>query len=349
MARTALISAISLLLLCLSLFGCERNTAENSLQTYNERLANVLDVSPSQEPETDIPAFPDTRELLQPNDDIRIGLLDAYELRKCGLFNLIAERNSILGKVRDRTRQFHYELLLMDGLEHCIDTLPLGSALLPELRQSHQLKRRQLPIYLWNMFTTGEEWQRQLNIHYKTFPLDSFPGFVENLEALHYLKSIHQTIQAGETVTPKQADRLLFHQKQIHTFRYFGQLFYSIARTRDWLAATVKLLESSESRIICGANRNQQTAEYLKNVFFRFFITDIQPYLAELDSQYRQIQPSLLVLLQPPTKLTESFSAYYQNFITGALYNSFKQVTMDHVDFWQRTFDRCSFRLGTLR
>ncbi|QSA19926.1 DUF3080 family protein, partial [Vibrio furnissii] len=31
------------------------------------------------------------------------------ELRKCALFSLIAERNSVLGKVQDEFRRFDYE------------------------------------------------------------------------------------------------------------------------------------------------------------------------------------------------------------------------------------------------
>ncbi|MCW8329779.1 DUF3080 domain-containing protein [Photobacterium sp. SDRW27] len=346
MAKSDLFHFLTLLLLFLLVQGCDRNSAEASLQNYNKRLAKVLDVSPSPKPDTDIPVFAAPRDLILPISDIRIGLLDAYELRKCGLFQLIAERNSILGKVRDRTRQFHYELLFMDGLEHCIDTLPIDSGLLPDLKQFHQLKRQQLSVYFWNMLTAGEEWRKQLAIYYRTFSLNNFPGLIENQEAIHYLQTIHHMIQAQETVPPKQAERLLFHQQQIHPYRYFGQLVYSMARTRDWLEATIKLLEANEHNIHCGPNRNQQKAEFLSNVFFRFFVTDIQPYLADLDSQYRQIQKPLQEVLQPPSVISDEFSVYYQNYVAGELFDSFRQATLAHVEFWQRTFERCGIKLG---
>jgi len=346
MVKTYLFNSLILVLQCFLLIGCDRNTAESSLQSYNERIANVLGVSPSKDPMTEIPVFPGIRELVLPIEDIRIGLLDAFELRKCGVFHLIAERNSTLGKVQDKTHQFRYELLLMDGLEHCIDTLPLNSELLPNIKQFHQLKRQHLPLYLWNMLTTGEEWRRQFNLHYRPFPLDRFPGEIESQEAMRYLQFIHRMIKAQETVPPNQAERLLFHQQQIHAFRYFGQLVYSIARTRDWLESTIRLLEANESTILCGPNRNQQKAVYLSNVFNRFFIAKIQPYLVELDSQYRQIQTPLQALLQPPSEISSDFSAYYQSYIAGDLYDSFRQTTMNHVKFWQRTFKRCGMKVG---
>ncbi len=187
----------------LALTGCENNSAEDSLKTYNERLANVLDVSPSQVPDTDIPQLANIRELALPIEDIRIGLLDAYELRKCGLFQLIAERNSVLGKVQDKTHRFRYELLFMDGLENCLETLPKDADILPDIKQLHQLKQQQLPIYLWNMLTTGEEWRKQFRIYRRVFTLENFPGFVENQEAMRYLLAIHTALMNGETVPPK--------------------------------------------------------------------------------------------------------------------------------------------------
>lgn len=331
----------------LTLAGCEFTTAEDSLETYNERLANVLEVSPSKKPDTDIPQLADIRDLLLPVEDIRIGLLDAYELRKCGLFHLIAERNSILGKVQDKTHRFRYELLFMDGLEHCLATLPQDAEILPELKQLHQLKQQQLPVYLWNMLTTGEEWRKQLRIYHKPFGLTEYPGFAANHDAMRYLLYIHNTLQDGATVPPKQAERLLDYQQQIYTHRYFGQLVYSLARSRDWLNASTHLLESNEANIICGANRNQQKAVYLSNVFHRFFVGDIQPYLAELDSQYSQIQPPLKVILQPPSAVSSHFNAYYQSYIAGELHASFRDAILKHVEFWQRTFKRCQLKLGT--
>ncbi|WP_064604763.1 DUF3080 domain-containing protein [Photobacterium sp. J15] len=330
----------------LTLPGCERNTAEESFETYHSRLANVLDVSPSPAPETQIIQLADIRDLLIPIEDIRMGLLDAYELRKCGLFHLIAERNSVLGKVQDRTHQLRYELLFMGGLEHCIDTLPQDSELQPELVNFRQLKRKQLPVYFWNMLTSGKEWRQQLRITSLPFALNNFPGKAENQEAIRYLDFVYQAIQGNQTVQQKQAERLLFHQEQIHTHRYFGQLVYSITRSKDWLNTTTRLLEENESTVICGKNRNQQKAEYLNNVFYRFFVTEIQPYLAELDSQFNEIREPLQTILQPPNSATEQYTSYYNHYVAGELHNSFREATMAHVQFWQRTFKRCQIKIG---
>ena len=92
-----------------SVIGCKKNTTDTLLNTYQQRLTNILDVEADTIPPLDIPSYPRTHVLKQPIADITIGLLNAYELRQCGLFQLIAERNSILGKVQDKTRRLDYE------------------------------------------------------------------------------------------------------------------------------------------------------------------------------------------------------------------------------------------------
>ncbi|KHT63265.1 hypothetical protein RJ45_12685 [Photobacterium gaetbulicola] len=336
-----------LLLLLLVMTGCEPNTATRSFNTYNERLANVLDTSPVMVEETDLVAFPEPRELLLPIEDIRIDLLDAYELRKCGLFNLIAERNSILGKVQDKTRQLRYELILLSGLNHCQQVLPHDSEVLPMLEGFKQQKQAQLASHLWNMLTTEKEWRQQLTIYHQPFELGLFYGFDESLNAFSHLTFIKKNILQGTSIEEKQADRLIKLQEQLHTHHYFGQLVYSIHLATLWLEAITDMLEQYEQRLICGANRNQQKAEYLTNVFNKFFASELQAYLAELDSQYRQISPALTALLTPVLARSSATTPYVEQYLNGRLHNRFRQATRQHVGFWQRTFKRCNIKVGT--
>ncbi|CAG19897.1 DUF3080 domain-containing protein [Photobacterium profundum] len=334
------------------LTGCERNSTELAFQSYHDRLASVLDVDTKPPPTTSMIPFPDVRELTLPNPDVRISLLNAYELRKCDLFHLIAERNSILGKVQDRTHQLQYELLLINGLNRCIaifdnqSILDNNSALHTELVLLETLKQQQLPHHLWNMVVGGKEWRQQFSPVSVTFELNHFPGFVESQEAFRNIAGITTNILTKIPTSKQSIDALLYHQEQIHLFRYYGQLFYSMTRARDWLLATTALLEAQENTISCGLNRNQQKATYLRNVFFKFFAEPIQPYLAELDSQYQQLQPDLITafsIISPPL---DAFTPYHRTYIEGQLHASFRAATLKHVKFWQRTFKRCGIKLG---
>ncbi|MGR5141132.1 DUF3080 domain-containing protein [Photobacterium sp. DNB23_23_1] len=335
-------------LLILVLVGCEPNTTIRSFETYTTRLANVLDTSPVtiNINGSDLNAFPEPRELLLPIEDIRIDLLDAYELRKCGLFHLIAERNSILGKVQDKTRQLRYELILLSGLNHCQKVLPENSDVLPLLEGFKLQKQTQISNYLWNMLTTEKEWRQQLTIHRSPFEHDAFYGFDESMSAFNYLTFIQQHIRADTSIEEKQADRLIHHQEQLHTHHYFGQLMYSMHLSTLWLEAITGMLEQNETTLICGPNRNQQKAEYMSNVFYTFFINEIQPYLAELDSQYRQISPALIKLLSPAPSESSTLTLYYEQYLGSSLHEHFRLATLQHVEFWKRTFKRCNIKIG---
>lgn len=356
--RKILLTGVFTIISAAWLYGCERNTAINGFETYHQRLAKVLDTDPLAPSLTDPLAFPATRSLFIPVEEIRVDLLDAYELRKCGLFHLIAERNSILGKVQDKTRQLRYELLLLNGLQHCLDTLPQDNDLLPMLTRYSSQKRAQLPLHTWNMLTTGEEWRQQFTAYPHPFPLGTFYGFDEALAAFTFVQSIlsqnninkNELALESSKLAAKQADTLLTHQKQIHPYHYVAQLEYSLQFATEWLDTSTRLLEQNENRIICGPNRNQQKAEYLQNVFYKFFVADIQPYLAELDSQYRQIQPVLATLLTKPGApepgANTVLARYRQYYVDGELHAAFRAATLNHVKFWQRTFKRCNMKIG---
>lgn len=101
------------------LSGClENDKARAQFENYQSRLASVLDTEPLPLKAPSYIELPRKRDLALPVEDVRMGLLDAYELRACGLFQLIADRNSILGKVQDGFRQLQYEITLLSTLEN---------------------------------------------------------------------------------------------------------------------------------------------------------------------------------------------------------------------------------------
>ncbi|WP_152557143.1 DUF3080 family protein, partial [Photobacterium sanctipauli] len=186
----------------------------------------------------------------------------------------------------------------------------------------------------------------QLTLFHQPFSLNEFYGFNESLNAFKYLLYLSSQINDQQSVPDKQAERVLYHQEQIHPHHYFGQLIYSISLSSQWLDAITTMLESQEQRIICGEGRNQQTAQYLTNVFYKFFATDLQSYLAELDSQYLEIQPILSQLLLQHSLKTPEMTPYINYYLMGEMHEDFRRATLAHVQFWQRVFKRCNIKVG---
>ncbi|WP_087852417.1 DUF3080 domain-containing protein [Photobacterium andalusiense] len=349
---------IPLLVLCcvLLLIGCKENTTEALLDTYQQRLANVLKITPAETPRLNLAALPAVRSLKQPVADIRIGLLNAYELRQCGLFQLIAERNSILGKVQDQIRQLHYELLFLKQLDHCLNVIDNSDPLHPQLMDIYHQKQQQLPRVIWNMAFTSQEWRQQFTLGHQVLELQQFSGYIENLAAFDYLATLTTTItatnmsQAFTTLTTNNIDLLLYHQQQIHNTQYLGQLFYSMAQITAELNTITAQLTQHENNVICGKNINQQQAQYLRNVFYKYYVTDIQPYLSTLQSQYQQLQPYLhhfyTKLVKDHIQPSSAMTLYAEDYFEGQLQHQFQQATLNHVHYWQRLFERCQFKVG---
>ena len=344
-----------LVMLCLfAVTGCKENPTEALLDTYQQRLTNILDVEPDTIPPLDIPSYPQTHALKQPIADITIGLLNAYELRQCGLFQLIAERNSVLGKVQDKTRRLRYELLFLKQLEYCLNVLDSTDPLQHQLKDIYHQKQQQLPQVIWNMVFTGQEWQQQFTLGHQLLSPQQFGGYIENLAAFDYLETLTTTIISRHIfqypLTTNNIELLLYHQQQIHNTQYIGQLFYSIARITTIMNIITNQLTTHEQTVMCGKNINQQQAQYLRNVFYKYYANDIQPYLSKLDSQYQQLQPHLnnlyttLVQQQIPPSTTMNLYARY--YFQGELLRQFHQATHDHVHYWQRLFKRCQFKIG---
>lgn len=349
---------ILFLVLCyvLLLTGCKENTTEVLLDTYQQRLANVLKITPAETSRLNLPALPAARSLKQPVADIRIGLLNAYKLRQCGLFQLIAERNSILGKVQDQTRQLRYELLFLKQLNHCLNVIDSSDPLQSQLSDIYHQKQQQLPRVIWNMAFTSQEWRQQFTLGHQVLEQQQFSGYIENLAAFDYLATLTTAVTSTNmspalaTLTTKNIDLLLFHQQQIHNKHYIGQLFYSMAHITAVLNSITTQLNQHEKTVLCGKNINNQQALYLRNVFYKYYVTDIQPYLSTLKSQYQQLQPYLhrfyttLVKyhIQPPSAMT----LYADDYFDGDLQHQFQQAILDHVAYWQRLFERCQFKVG---
>ncbi len=337
-------ASIPLLFFVFILAGCRETHTEDILDTYHERLTNVLDIHHQPLPISDFIHLPDTRTLLVPIEDIRISLLNAYELRSCGLFQLVAERNSVLGKIQDPTRQLKYEILFINGLKRCLATPELPIKLTEQLTDILTTKHTQLTDRLHNMLLTDKEWRQQFSIYPIAFDHNQFHGFIENIQAIQLVSLIHESADKKQPFDELWAENLTQSQEAIHPYRYFGQLFYSMVRMTDALNQITSVLSTEQHRIQCGKNRNQQQARYLGNVFYRYFIHELQPYLAKLDTQYQEVQPSLMTVFNQ-ARHQDHFTPYYRFYIAGDLHEAYRQAIYSHQQFWLQLFQRCEMNI----
>ncbi|USH03943.1 DUF3080 domain-containing protein [Grimontia kaedaensis] len=330
-----MVNRIAVIIIALFLLsGClEPDKARAQFENYQTRLANVVNTEPLPLEESDYIELPRKRDLKLPVGDVRMGLLDAYELRECGLFQLIADRNSILGKVQDAFRQLNYEVSLLNTLELCLADVE-SDALREQLLNAQKQKQQQLSTVYWNTLVSSDAWRQQLTPASVSLiaPDKPFP----HSEALLAINAYANLYERGTDIVSLQ--------EPIEKQRYLGSVFHSMDESTRWLNTITKQLYRDDLLVICGANRDPTRLNYLRNVFDKFFIGEVQPYLSKINGLYLDAQPALETLHRQLPE-NDVFLSYNDAYFAGSHYQSFQKAVKDHVGYWQQLFQRCNVQL----
>lgn len=323
-------------LLTLLLMGCDgsQSNIEHDFADYIQRVANVQGADMVPLPMEQTQRLPDKRDIQIPLEPLTIGLLDSYELRKCDLFSLIAQRNSVLGKVQDQFRAFDYQVALLQGLERCRNEAGLSAKLRQQLTAIIIVKQHELPAHWYNLLYTSDAMRSQLSSHQWLQANAEREPVHEALSALHIINNAirqqqwHHTLPA---ITPYQE----VLEKQV----LLGHLKFSLDNLTHWLSAATNQLQRHDAQILCGANRDQTKLNYLRNVFQSSYADKLQPYLADMDSLYLQIEPNL-DLFRPLEQGEYAFDIQRSH-------QAFRLAIKHHQQYWQALFDRCAIKVGT--
>ncbi len=291
--ETYFIQRIGLLISTFLVFGCDQrsNNPEAHFKDYIARISAVQESEKLTIPSTIYHQVPAKRELQFALPTIQLGLLEGYELRKCGLFHLIAERNSILGKVQDDFRLMEFQIKLLSGLTHCIQSNAISEDLKAKLIRIQLDKQQQLPFRLYNLIYASQSMQKQLSA---TQWLDS-----SSLTATNSIKHAMETIKGYQsylTINSTNLASLSNHQEPIEKQLVLGPLLFSLLNSAQLLETATAQLKRYDHKVICGKNRNQTRFRHLINVFQISFTKRIQPYLVSLDRIYQTLQPELVIL-----------------------------------------------------
>ncbi len=133
---SSLLVRLTPLCLTMVLTGCFDDGPQNYFDDYQTKIANVQDADEIQE-DWELESLPRKQTFIEV-PSLSIGLIDSYQLRQCGLFNLIAERNSILGKIADEFRNYDYQVALLEGVGKCLSNNELDPEIVELLREIEQ-------------------------------------------------------------------------------------------------------------------------------------------------------------------------------------------------------------------
>ena len=324
-----LVKHSTLFCLTVMLAGCFSDGPGDLFDDYQTKVARVQDAKELND-DWEFENLPRKRELFLDVPSLSIGLIDSYQLRQCGLFNLIAERNSVLGKVADEFRNYDYQVALLEGVGKCLSNNELDPEIIKLLREIEQQKLAQFPLHQWNLIYASEAMQSQMRGS-QWLRADIGDQVRQTGDALEHInQALNVPLVSGKTTEV---------QEVLEKSSTLGDLYYSLARASVELDTITEQLTTFDANIICGKQRDTTKFRYLNNVFEQQYIGKVQPYMAQLDGYYQQLAPQLAMFDAQP-----ELHSYY--FPIQDAHQAFRASTRRHVDYWQQLFKRCGRKVG---
>jgi hypothetical protein len=310
---------LSLLLLLITLIGLAFHYQQQpSLQTYIERLANVLDIAPLEINFSNNQLSSPLASFKQDVPRLSISILELGQLQHCDLGQLIAERNSTLGKLEESSRRFFYEVKLLKAIDECI-AITDSKTIRDKLIQYKQQKLQLLPEQFNNLILLSSEITK--SFHRDAKMLTSNESFTNTYTAIEKLLRVKQHVnsRAYNNIDLKLLDQQL---RQLETFPLVSQLKNTVHYHANNLPRVTSWLSASLSNNDFCAGSLYSKRQILINVMNQFFIEKIQRESTEILKALYLITPLLSQLytdnqsLNPlPPRLTDKFNLAFANHI----------------------------------
>jgi len=344
----------SLLLVLLS--ACSAETPESRLEDYAQRVANVIDYPVDLELDPSIPAYPRTRDRWLEVEELREGVVDVFDLRRCGLMELIGERNSSLGKLALPSQRLLYELRFLPPLRQCIDTLASQAVrdedeevLLKRLRQIEQIKREQLPRVLSNAIFNSSEMEIQFSRNHPPLSMAQASQITALAPALEQFEHLVTLSETTGWQLPQWSSDLEQHYATLYAQPFGAPWLKSLTLLSQTLDQTAAAIEARlDQRPICFNNRPNNRARIIQSVFTGWYAEQLQPLMSALHRSGTQWREGLEPLYTH-LPLTPSLQLYFDTTLSDhehSLWQHYIKARDRHTAAWQRLLGQCGMMPG---
>lgn len=350
---------IWLLICVLCLSACNRSPAAAMLEDYADSMSTVLETPVELDLDSalmDFPALPERRERMLPTTDIREGMLDVWDFQQCGMMNLIAERNSTLGKVMLPSQKMIYELRFMAALQPCRDKMTAvkkptqrEQKFIRRLNAIYRIKQQNLPAEIWNGIYTSEE----ISQH---FALGSMPlspetkGYENEQHAMEQLLTLAKLAEADPLTLPDWLEQLEDQYFALYSSDFGAELLPTmriLTQTLDRTAAAIE--QRLQSAPFCHKGHKPRRAGILGNIFQQYYAGQVQPYMALLQREGKQwLTTHQQIMEQLPAPKT--MQIWQQQVISlnapDSLWQQWEQANKRHTQAWQDILGQCGMMPG---
>lgn len=328
--------------------GCQQPAGQEILEDYLYRMANATGQDIDQDLATlpAIPTYPAKRDRLLTEIELREGVFDTLKFRHCGLLNLIAERNSSLGKVMPPSQKLRYELRFFGLARQCLQRPEIREDLefKAQLTAIVETKQRNLHRVLWNAVYNSQAMERNFALNQPPLEPNAKDILPTTLETLGLFQQIALAIQSPATFRPPtQLDNIEHYYKNLEHNRLGAQWLTSIRMLTATFARTADAIQQRlDKRKVCPQGKPTKRSKILHNVFIKFYAGQVQPYFSTVDKvgqQWLSAHDKLLGSLQHSDKLNH----YRQQVLStnSKLWQAYLAARQDHVNQWQRLLRQC--------
>lgn len=330
--------------------ACDRGHPARMLHDYAARVARASNqpVVPLEWPSP--LAYPSHRDRQLAAPEVRARLLELDDFNRCNLTQLVAERNSILGRYWPASQRLDYELRFAHRLDRCrtwLHAQPDDTAD-PEWRDRLDAiaadKAGTIPAVWWQVTFDSDEFSQHFSAANDWVRADDAPPMAE----LGWLAARGRALQPPPDglALPALEQRL----QQIALNGFGGGWLRSVQGMTLALNRAADHLQAIDLSRLCPQERPTPRARILETVFYRYYAARVQPYLAQLHrdgSAWQAAQQALLRTAPPPPPAFSAFARLAIGDHRGSLWQALAVARERHTEAWQTTLGHCGLMPGS--
>ena len=356
-----------------ALLGCfGGSTVKQSIDDYAARLSRVLDTplpdSFNDKITTPLPKLADSATLKQAIEGVNINLREFYALQDCELGTVVAERNTSLGKSQLPSQRLVYESKLLNVLRSCEAALTKenesnqrNAALAATISSWREQKTQDYSKTWANLVQGSQELRLALNTPERLFSVENNRDALSSVNALYYINSLSNkelllsdmyssntasSDTETEATNENNSERIIESSeleqqlKIIRSARLPATLWHTQQTLTQNLSLLTNMLETELDAVSCPEGRASDKAKILRNVFYLFFIEEIQPVGSLVNQYHYKLEPLWEDWLAQPS-LHKEFKRYIRQQSQDG-FNQYSSAMKAHVNLWQGFLGRCN-------
>ena len=304
---------------------------------------------------------------------LNINIREFYAIQDCELGRIVAERNTALGKTQLPSQRLGYEHRVLKALANCETTLQgAQDPIAATVANWREQKQAQYQSVWANVVQTSTEMRLGLSMAASPLQASENKDANASINALNFINGLAGTSILKEAVevqleAKRKADgnssgdsgingdsgidgdagvadydsRELEQQLQIiASSRLPAKLWQTQAILHNRLVVLNQALAPALNDVHCENGVTSDKATILRNVFYLYFIEEIQPIASTLNSYHYQLQP-LWKQWSENTALSAPFKAHiYTHAVEN--FTLYSDAMKAHVVLWQDFLGRCN-------